>query len=166
MAEGRYDSKDGVIIGEARFSENDQNPAGAKLPPSDITFSQWKDITASQKAPTNGLQAFVGRNIQSSGTLAAMQKGQRETGQRLDQKSVFKRGDTGANDDETKAKQGAFDRMLGTDFISSVNYMLKDHANDLGKKEIKEIRCYPRTFDPAANSGEKKVTIALTFGPP
>lgn len=51
-----------------------------------------------------------------------MQKAQRDTLQGLSEKATFKRGA------DTEAKRDAFELMMGTDFISSLNHMLKDHA--------------------------------------
>lgn len=133
------------------------------MKPSDLVFLQWEKAAKEAGGDVKGLKGFVGHNVISKSTLETMQKGQRETKQRLDQKAVFMRGDTGKTPEETAAKKTAWERMLGTEFISSLNYMLKDHAVALGKKEISEIWCYPRTWDPKTKSGDERVMITLKF---
>ncbi|KAL8720279.1 MAG: hypothetical protein Q9181_007936 [Wetmoreana brouardii] len=123
VAWAEYMPDKGIIIGEARFSERDLNPDNLKLRPSDLTFLQWKD--AAGDAQVKGLRAFVGRHILSKSTVTAMQQAQRDTRQPLYEKATFERG---AN---TPEKQRAFHLMMGTDFISSLGYMLKDNAPPL-----------------------------------
>ncbi|KAL8927831.1 MAG: hypothetical protein Q9172_001204 [Xanthocarpia lactea] len=113
---------EGIIIGESRFADRDLNPDNLKLRPSDLTFLQWKD--AAGDAQVKGLRAFVGRRISSMSTVTAMQQAQRDTRQPLYEKATFERG---AN---TPEKQSAFNLMMGTDFISSLGYSLKDNAPD------------------------------------
>ena len=112
--------EDGIIIGESRFSDRDLNPDNLKLRPSDLTFLQWKD--AAGDAQVKGLSAFVGRRISSKSTVTAMQQAQRDTRQPLYEKATFERGA------DTPEKQRAFHLMMGTDFINSLNYMLKENA--------------------------------------
>ncbi|KAL9009519.1 MAG: hypothetical protein Q9180_009394 [Flavoplaca navasiana] len=81
-----------------------------------------------------------------------MQAAQKKTNVALYQQANFKRGQTGSQAE-------AFDMMMGTDLVSSMAYMLKDNAPTLGKKQISEIRCYPRTWN--GQWGEEDVTITL-----
>ena len=143
---GKYFGKDGVIVGEARFTEHDKNTPENRMKPSDMVFLQWEKAVTDAGSDVKSLKGFVGHKVVSRSTLETMQKGQSETKQPLNQKAVFKRGDTSKTPEETATKKTAWERMLGTDFISSLNYMLKDHAVALGKKEISEIWCYPRTW--------------------
>lgn len=160
---GKYYGQHGIIVGEGRYTKEDFNPPEKRMKPSDMVFLQWVKAATEAGGEVKGLKAFVGHNVVSKSTLETMQKGQRETKQPLDQRAVFKRGDTGKTPEETAAKKTAWERMLGTDFISSLNYMLKDHAVALGKKEISEIWCYPRTWNPKTQSGYKEVMITIMF---
>lgn len=54
--------------------------------------------------------------------METMQKAQRDTWQPLDKKATFERGA------DTPKERDAFNMMMGTDFVSSMGYMLKDHA--------------------------------------
>lgn len=96
------------------------NAPDQKLRPSDLTFLQWK--ASAGEGQVGSLRAFIGRTIISKSTVETMQKAQRDTRQALDQKATFERGA------DTAEKRDAFDMMMGTDFISSLGYMLKDHA--------------------------------------
>lgn len=176
---GKYMAKEGVIIGEARKTENDGNPVGKKIQSSSLVFQQWQSMAMDK---VNQLKAFVGRgmlpppnsstaltrsDIVSRSFLESMQKSQRDVGARLDSTTSFKRPETPYDPAGGKPKtpeQSAWDRMLGTDAISSINYMLKDHAKSLGGKQINEIKVYPRTYDPATGAGQEKVTFMLVFG--
>ncbi|KAL9101494.1 MAG: hypothetical protein Q9163_003242 [Psora crenata] len=132
VASGKYYGEDGIIIGETRFSKEDKNEASKKLRPSDIVYLQWEE-TASPSSNVNNLKAFIGYDIRSKSTIETMQKSQKDTGQPLAQKATFKRTDIGTRRD-------AFDAMQGTDFISSLNHLLKDHPQALAKR--KSLRSY------------------------
>ena len=119
IAEAKYFSDEGIIIGEGRFSDRDLNVPDQKLRPSDLTFLQWKSAAGDA---IKSLRGYVGRNILSKSTIETMQKAQRDTRQPLSEKATFKRGA------DTPEKKAAFNMMMGTDFISSLGYMLKDHA--------------------------------------
>ncbi|KAL8848474.1 MAG: hypothetical protein Q9221_006525 [Calogaya cf. arnoldii] len=119
IAEAKYFSDEGIIIGEGRFSDRDLNVPDQKLRPSDLTFLQWKSAAGDA---IKSLRGFVGRNILSKSTIETMQKAQRDTRQPLSEKATFERGA------DTPEKKAAFNMMMGTDFISSLGYMLKDHA--------------------------------------
>lgn len=177
--QGRYNGKDGIIIGEARFSANDKNPEPPKRPDgtpdlsrtpqkirqSDLTFLQFERATKAQGGKLTDLKLFIGRNVISKSTLQAMQKSQKDTKQDLDRISIFERPAQRSAPDQLTAQEKAWDTMLGTDFISSLNYMLKDNMVALGKKEIARIKCYPRTYDPSTDLGQEKITIAVSFRP-
>lgn len=167
---GKYFAKDGVIVGQTRFAEADKNPAAKKMISSDQVFQQWRkanlveDNEAATLEATKKIKGFVGRDIQSLSTIETMQAMQTKVGAPLDTKTTFKRAADPDDKPEVKAaKKEAFDTMLGTDFISSLNYMLKDHSKALGQKQITEITAYPRTYDPMTKSGMEKITIGVKF---
>ncbi|KAI4171820.1 MAG: hypothetical protein LQ348_006862 [Seirophora lacunosa] len=185
IAQAKYFPEKGIILGEARFSDRDLTPQDQKLRPSDITFLQWKDaasrqakvdfkaanpaepktpdeikaagdaLAAAEAKAVKTMRAFVGRVIASKSTVESMQTAQRQTGQLLADTSRFERGA------DTQGKRDAFDLMMGTDFISSLNHMLRDHAPALGKKQISSIVAYPRTFD--GEKGRKDIAITVNF---
>jgi len=167
---GKYFAKDGLIVGQTRFAEADNNPAEFKMMSSDQVFEQWRKANlvegneAATLEATKKLKGFVGRDIQSLSTIETMQAMQKKVGAPLDTKTTFKRAaDPNDKPEVTTAKKEAFDTMLGTDFLSSLNYMLKDHSKALGKKQITEITAYPRTYDPQTKSGMEKITIGVKF---
>lgn len=167
VAEGEFFGDYGTIVGEARFKQNDQNPNDQQMRPSDITFSMWQKVASNKNTDgrqmfgttdnVNKFRNFVGRNIQSKSTVETMITAHKNTGQPLDKPGVFKRTDT----DPTK--QTAFQAMLGTDFISSITYMVKDHHVALGDIHITEIHTFPRAYDPAAQAGRQKAAILVMF---
>lgn len=167
---GRYFAKDGVILGQTRFADYDKNPAAEKMISSDQVFQQWRKANlvegneAATLEATKKLQGFVGRDIQSLSTIETMQAMQKKVGASLDTKTTFKRApDPNDKPEDKTAKKEAFDTMLGTDFISSLNYMLKDHSKALGRKQITEVTAYPRTYDPSTHTGMEKITISVKF---
>ncbi|KAL8732735.1 MAG: hypothetical protein Q9166_002515 [cf. Caloplaca sp. 2 TL-2023] len=155
IAQTKYFPEDGFIVGESRLSKNDQNPKEQQLRPSDLIFNQWKSSFGENDGRANTLRAFVGRYVQSKSTVETMQKAQRDTRVALYDKATFKRAA------DTPEEKAAFDLMEGTDFISSIGFMLKDYAPVLGKKQISSIVCYPRTYD--GNDGEENITIVVNF---
>lgn len=166
VAGGKFFDQDGVIIGEDRFSANDKNPEGLRTRPSDITFQQYESFASHigrngklMRGYTNDvskLRAFVGRNIQSRSTVETSFAAHFKTGQSVDSPGVFRRDSQGA-------EREAFDAFLGTDFISSLNYMLSDHHVALGNKQITEIHTFPRTSTTSNTGGRQKFDIAVLF---
>ena len=166
VAGGKFFDQDGVIIGEDRFSANDKNPKDSRTRPSDITFQQYESFASHtgvsgklMRGYTNDvskLRAFVGRNIQSKSTVETTFAAHYKTGQPMDKEGVFKRDSQGAEKD-------AYDAFLGTDFISSLIYMLSDHHVALGNKQIPAIHTYPRTFTPSNTGGRQKLDIVVLF---
>ncbi|KAL8882295.1 MAG: hypothetical protein Q9198_000683 [Flavoplaca austrocitrina] len=152
IARAKFFPTKGFMIGEERFADRDVNPPDKKLRPSDLTFFQWKNAASDQakaaaaaktpagpKSPdearqtadtlaaaeataVKSLRAFVGRTVMSRSTVETMQTAQRRTGQALFDNAQFERGG------DTDVKREGFDLMMGTDFISSLNFMLRDHA--------------------------------------
>ena len=104
----------------------------------------------------NKLENFVGRDIQSRSTVETMETAHKNSKQALDKPGVFKR-------DSKDEERGAFDALLGTDSLSSINYMLKDHHQALVNKRVKEIHTYLRTFNPEMREGRQKVAMAVKF---
>ena len=166
VAGGKFFDQDGVIIGEDRFSTNDLNPAGSKTRPSDITFQQYESFASHinrngklMRGYTNDvskLRAFVGRNIQSRSTVETTLAAHFKTGQAMDSPGVFRR-------DAQGAEREAFDAFLGTDFISSLIYMLNDHHLALGNKQVTEIHTFPRTSTAGNSGGRQKFDIVVLF---
>lgn len=166
VAGGKFFDQDGVIIGEDRFSANDLNPDGLRTRPSDITFQQYEKFAAHtgitgkpMRGMTNDvgkLRAFVGRNIQSRSTVETTFAAHFKTGQSMDSPGVFKRDSQGAERD-------AFDAFLGTDFISSITYMLSDHHVALGNKQVTEIHTFPRTYTTSNTDRRQKLDIVVLF---
>ena len=167
VADGEMYDRDGVIVGENRFAQNDLNADANKMRPGDILFRQWERFASHINRLNNKLkpgmtndvgklQYFVGRNIRSRSTVETMQTAHQKTNQPLDKPGVFRRESSGA-------EKEAFDALQGTDFLSSLNYMLKDHHNALGNKRVKEIHTYPRTYDPNTQQGRQKIAIAIIF---
>lgn len=168
VAEGEFYGNDGTIIGEARFKANDQNPPDKQMKPSEITFAMWKRVASNMNIRTNlqmlgtsdntgKFRNFIGRNIQSRSTIETMISAHKNTGQTLDSPGIFKRTDTDA------AKVSAFQALMGTDFMSSLNYMVKDHHVILGNIHITEIHTFPRAYNAEAQSGRQKAAILVIF---
>lgn len=163
IAEGKFYDQDGVIIGESRFAGNDRNAAGDKMKPSDILWSQYSGFASHmgrsnklQRGMTNDvgkLKAFVGRNIQSRSALETIDTAHKKTNQDPTKPGIFKRSA------DTQEEKDAFSALLGTDSLSSVNYMLKDHHTAAGNKQITEIRTYPRAWDKTKTDGRLKAAI-------
>jgi len=164
---GKYYDEKGVIVGEDRFSENDKNPKEKKMKSSDIVFLIWKKFAGHRnkngssrygmRDQVNELMNFVGRNILSRSTVETMITAQEKTKQPKDQLGHFNR-------DSKDPEREAFYALLGTDSLSSYNYMLKDHHEALGDKRIAEIFTYPRTYDSAKNpNGRKKISMVAKF---
>lgn len=165
VAKGKFYDQDGIIIGEERFASNDINKGGDVMRPSDILWSQYsafashysprtKQIQRGMTDDVNKLKAFVGRDIQSRSAVETINTAHTKTNQDVKQPGVFRRSDTSDGGKE------AFKALLGTDSLSSVNYMLKDHHDAVGNKVITEIHTYPRDFDANTNpKGRKKVAI-------
>lgn len=159
----------GTIVGENRFQEADQNPRDKQLRPSDITFLLWQKYASHKnragnqmrntKDDTGRFRNFVGRNIQSPSTVRSILLAHKNTGQSLGQRGVFLRSDT------DPVKQQEFKRLCGTDFISSLSYMVMDHSQVLGKLEVKEIYTWPRNYDTTSKTGRQKHTALVVFGP-
>ena len=166
VAGGKFFDQDGVIIGEDRFSANDKNPAGSRTRPSDITFQQYESFASHigrNGKPMRGLtndvsklRAFVGRNIQSRSTVETAVAAHFKTGQSVDNPGVFRRDSQGA-------EREAFDAFLGTDFISSLTYMLSDHHQALGNKQVTEVHTFPRTATTSDPGGRQKFDIVVLF---
>ncbi|KAI9715894.1 MAG: hypothetical protein M1812_005714 [Candelaria pacifica] len=164
---GKYYDQNGVIVGEDRFSANDKNAKDKKMKSSDIVFLIWKmfaghrnkngSLKRGMTDDVDKLMDFIGRNILSRSTVETMVKAQENTKQPKDHVGHFKR-------DSKDAELEAFYALLGTDSLSSYNYMLKDHHEALGNKRIKEIFTYPRTYDSAKNpKGRKKISMVAKF---
>ena len=137
---------------------------------SDQIFQQWrkadlvKDNEAATLEATEKIKGYVGRDIQSLSTIETWQAMQKKVGAPLDMKTTVKRAADPNDSPELKTtKKEAFDTMLRTDFISSLNYMLKDHSKALGNKQITEITGYPRTYDPMTKSGMEKISMGVKF---
>ena len=166
VAGGKFFDQDGVIVGEDRFSANDMNPAGSRTRPSDITFQQYESFASHtgitgrlMRGMTNDvakLRAFVGRNIQSRSTAETTFAAHFKTGQSMDGEGVFRRSSQGA-------EKEAFDAFQGTDFISSLIYMLSDHHTALGNKQVSEIHTFPRTYTAENTGGRQKLDIVVLF---
>ena len=105
----------------------------------------------------NKLMNFIGRNILSRSTAETITTAHEKTKQAKDKVGHFKRD---SKDEELEA----FHALLGTDSLSSYNYMLKDHHEALGDKRIVEIFTYPRTYDSEKNkNGRKKISMVAKF---
>lgn len=169
IAQGKFFDQDGVIIGEERFAANDINKASDKMKPSDILWSQYSGFASHLSSITGKLRSgmtndvgklkvFVGRNIQSRSTVETIKTAHKNTNQETTKPGIFKRNA------DTQAEKDAFLALLGTDSLSSVNYMIKDHHTDAGNKQITDIYTYPRDFDKNTNpSGRQKVAIVATM---
>ena len=148
IAQGKFYDRDGTIIGEIRAAANDFGPT--KMRPSDILFAQWETFASHTRrdgSPEPGktnnvdtLRNFVGHSIISRSAFETIRTAHTKTGKPLDQPAVFRRASSGG-------EKNAFDALTGTDSLSSVNHMLKDHHNALGNKRIKEIHTYPLKAD-------------------
>ncbi|KAL8707254.1 MAG: hypothetical protein Q9225_007795, partial [Loekoesia sp. 1 TL-2023] len=165
VSQGKFYDQDGVIVGEYRFAKKDINKDVDKMKPSDILWSQYfglaSHISSITGRPLRGmtndvgkLKAFVGRNIQSRSAVETIETAHKNTKQDTKKPGVFRR------DADTQDGKDAFFALLGTDSLSSVNYMIKDHHTAIGNKQITEIRTYPRDFDKNTNpGGRQKVAI-------
>lgn len=164
---GKYYDQNGVIVGEDRFSENDKNPKDKKMKSSDIVFLIWEKFAGHRNK--NGslkrgmtdnvdkLVNFIGRNILSKSTVETMITAQEKTKQPKGKVGYLKRD---SKDEELEA----FLALLGTDSLSSYNYILKDHHEALGNKRIVENFTYPRTYDSEKNKdGRKKISMVAKF---
>ena len=174
VADAEHYDQDAMIVGENRFVDHDTNKDDAKVRPSDITFLMWKQFASHKNANgkqmvgtkdlTSELDTFIGRKIQSRSTVKAMLKAMENTKQDVNKPpGVFKR------DDPDPTMQTEFNRLCGTDFISSLSYMFKDHHSDLANKEVKEIWVWPRAFKSSgvageAGTGRQQHVIAVRFG--
>ena len=167
VAEGKFFDQDKTIVGENRFAANDINPPDKKMRPSDIVFAQWKSFATHRNSITKDLKKgmtddvdklenFVGRNIQSKSAVETLYTAHKNTNQPPDKPGVFKRDSQGAEKD-------AFNALLGTDSLSSINYMLKDHHQALGNKRVSEIHTYLRTYNLQTEEGRQKIAIAAKF---
>ena len=161
VAEGKFFDQDKTIVGERRFSDNDINDPDKKIKSSDIVFAQWEKFAShtqyrGMSDEVNKLENFVGRDIQSKSTVETMYTAHRNTNQPPDKPGVFKRDSQGAEKD-------AFNALLGTDSLSSINYMLKDHHQALANKRVSEIHTYLRTYNLQTQEGRQKMAIAAKF---
>ncbi len=164
---GIYYDQNGIIVGEERFSANDKNPKDKKMKSSDIVFLVWKKFAGHRNKngsrrygmtdDVDKLMNFIGRNILSRSTIETMITAQDKTKQPKDKVGHFKRA---SKEEELEA----FHALLGTDSLSSYNYMLKDHHKALGDKRIAEIFTYPRTYDSEKNkNGRQKISMVAKF---
>ena len=159
----------GTIVGEKRFQEADQNPPDKQLRLSDITFLLWQKYASHKNTDGNQMRGtkddtgrfrnFIGRNIQSPSTVRSILLAHKNTDQSPGQRGVFLRSDTDF------VKQQEFKRLCGTDFISSLSYMVMDHSQVLGKLEVKEIYTWPCNYDTVSKTGRQKHTALVVFGP-
>lgn len=166
VVEGRFFDQDKTIVGQNRFAVNDFNPVDKKMKSSNIVFLLWEKFASHKNAngnlkvgmrdEVNQLENFVGRNILSRSTVETIETAHKKTNQPLDKKGVFKRGGEGA-------QKECFEALLYTDFVASIQHMLREHHGALGDKRIAEIITYPRTYNPITQQGEQKIGMTLRF---
>ena len=99
--------------------ENDLNALGQRLNLSDLLFLQWKDSTGDKGVER--LQAIVIRKVVGRTTLELIQKAQYHNIQ-------SKYGRTSYTRTDRYGRRAVFDMLMGTNEISALTYMLKDHA--------------------------------------
>ncbi|KAL9631312.1 MAG: hypothetical protein Q9204_004284 [Flavoplaca sp. TL-2023a] len=119
ITEAKVFAQKGIIVREYFSPENDLNAPGQRLNLSDLTFILWKDSTGDNRV--EHLQAYVIRNMVSKTTLELMQKAQYHGIQNKSFRTRYTRTDR-------DGRRAVFDMLMGTDEISALTYMLKDHA--------------------------------------
>ncbi|KAL9034541.1 MAG: hypothetical protein Q9180_005346, partial [Flavoplaca navasiana] len=119
VTETKVFAQKGIIVREYFSPENDLNAPGQRLNLSDLTFILWKDATGDKRVER--LQAYVIRNLVSKTTLELLQKAEYHDLHSKFFTTTFTRTDR-------DGRRAVFDMLMGTDEISALTYMLKDHA--------------------------------------
>jgi hypothetical protein len=130
-----YNADHGIIIMASMYAKHDGWPTGApeKNCASEITWQSWKEVAGRGSA---NLKFVIQENIQNQGTLKVIEEAYRSQIPPLGKPNAI----FGLNGNQ--AERDAFFALLGTDNARPVEYMLKDHFVEVGRKKIQKIRLF------------------------
>lgn len=140
-------SKDGkVVIASWSMKSNDINQGSDKLTWSELIFQQMKGFSEDKTAPYDikNLKFIVRYQIANKDTTDAMEAAYQANGLNWagGQKGKFRKD--AANG--TPEKQ-AYLSLSNTDNVKGVNWLLADHHNEMGNKQIVAIHTFPKEPD-------------------
>ena len=141
-------SKDGkVVIAKYSMAAADTNQVSDRLTWSEFIFQQMKEFSEDQTAPYDikNLKFIVRYQVSSPATITALKAAYQAN--KLDyaggQKGKFSKDAA----DGTPEKQ-AYNALSLTDNVKGVNWLLADHHNEMGNKQIVAIHTFPdEAFD-------------------
>ncbi|KIW32593.1 uncharacterized protein PV07_04123 [Cladophialophora immunda] len=105
---------------------------------SELVFQRYSELAGPD---VNKLESVVRCSVSNPGTINTLKKAFQDMGKPYEtdgEKIIFH-----ANAPAGSAEQQAFDAILRTDNVRGVNWMLADHHNAFGKKQIISVTVWP-----------------------
>ncbi|KAL9626258.1 MAG: hypothetical protein Q9204_007449 [Flavoplaca sp. TL-2023a] len=132
-----FDTRNGLLVASANYREWDSQ---RQLPWSELMFQTWPIVQAAQGGgPISNLKVVIRKEVENQGTqevLKAMYRNRRgPDGQVL----TMNKGDPTWYQWTEEQHAFFFHALIGTDNVKGVVWLLNDHPNAMGKKEIKDI---------------------------
>lgn len=126
-----FDTRNGLLVASANFREWDSQ---RRLPWSELMFQTWPIVQAAQGGgPISTLKVVIRKEVENQGTQEVLRTMYRARGLTMNQ------GDPTwypCNEDQHRY---FFHALMGTDNVKGVVWLLNDHPNAMGKKEITDM---------------------------
>lgn len=126
-----FDTRNGLLVASANFREWDSQ---RQLPWSELMFQTWPIVQAAQGGgPISTLKVVVRKEVENQGTQEVLRTMYTARGLTMNQ------GDPKwypCNEDQHRY---FFHALMGTDNVKGVVWLLNDHPNAMGKKEITDM---------------------------
>ncbi|KAL8711952.1 MAG: hypothetical protein Q9220_003648 [cf. Caloplaca sp. 1 TL-2023] len=129
--ENDFDTRNGLLVASSNFREWDTQ---RQLPWSELMFQTWQVVQADQQGqPISNLRAVVRKEVEGPGAQAVLKSLYSARG------LTMNKGDATWYQWSEEHQPYFFYALLGIDNVKGVIWLLNDHPNALGKKEITDI---------------------------
>ncbi|KAL8998258.1 MAG: hypothetical protein Q9169_002662 [Polycauliona sp. 2 TL-2023] len=133
-----FNTRAGIIVAKANYRSNDRTAKVNQLQWSEIVYQTWKEAAAQEAeeqkphGPISNLRAVIRSNVVNSGTQKVMTAAYKSNNWEPEKDTDWR----------TWTKVSApsfFYGLLGTTNIKGVIWLLRDHAVEIGRKDISAI---------------------------
>ncbi|KAL8883811.1 MAG: hypothetical protein Q9205_006481 [Flavoplaca limonia] len=133
-----FDTAAGIIVAKANYRSNDRTASENKLQWSEIMYQTWKLASAQEKeegkpyGPISNLRVVVQDQVENAETLKIVETAYVNNNWEPD-------GDPEWRTWTEDSAQSFFYSILGTPNVKGTVWLLKDHAAEIGRKDISAI---------------------------
>ncbi|KAL8838547.1 MAG: hypothetical protein Q9170_002089 [Blastenia crenularia] len=127
-----FDTTNGLLVANANFRKWDFQ---RQLPWSELMFQTWQVVSAAQPGggPISNLRAVVRKEVENDGAKEVLRTLYTARGLSMNQ------GDATWYQWSEDQQPAFFYALLGTDNVKGVIWLLNDHPNAMGRKEIVDV---------------------------